>query len=119
MVFNIQGKVALVTGGGSGLGLEYAKILLRNGAKGVTLADIDSGLGNVALSQMNKEFGPDKTIFVTTDVSNIKQFEDAFRKTIETFGYVDILINNAGILNDGIWEKEISINVVRIHSKCK
>lgn len=41
-------------------------------------------------------------------------FQDAFKKTVEQFKHVDILINNAGIMNDGIWEKEIDINLVSI-----
>lgn len=39
---------------------------------------------------------------------------DAFKKTVDTFKNVDILINNAGILNDKIWERQIAINFVRI-----
>ncbi|KAJ8923438.1 hypothetical protein NQ315_001997 [Exocentrus adspersus] len=111
MVFDLQGKVALITGGASGLGFAYAKELLRNGAKGITLADINEKFRETALSQIKEEFGDDKAIFVKTDTTNIKEFEEAFKKTIEAFGHLDILINNAGILNDAIWEKEVAINV--------
>ncbi|CAH0546264.1 unnamed protein product [Brassicogethes aeneus] len=111
MVFDINNKVALVTGGASGIGLRYSKELLRNGARGVTLADVDSAHGKNALEEIEAEFGPNKVIFVQTDVTNKDQFEDAFKKTIETFKNVDILFNNAGILNDAIWEKEVAINV--------
>ncbi|KAJ8982548.1 hypothetical protein NQ317_005550 [Molorchus minor] len=111
MVFDFTDKVALVTGGASGIGLRYAKELLRNGVKAVTLADIDPQFGQKALKDIEEEFGPKKAIFVKTDVTDIRQFEDAFKKTVETFKNVDILFNNAGVLNDAIWEKEIAINV--------
>lgn len=95
----------------------------------MTLADSNPDLSQSALDEIEKEFGPKKASFVKTDVTDIKQFEseylfkpkvtfiiiffsDAFKNTIDTFKHVDILINNAGILNDKIWEKEIAINVV-------
>ncbi|KAJ8959629.1 hypothetical protein NQ318_021816 [Aromia moschata] len=112
MTFELKGKVALITGAASGIGLEYAKELLRNGVKvGVALADVNSSFGQNALSEIKQEFGTDKAIFIKTDVTDIRQFEDAFKKTLENFKYVDILINNAGILDDSVWEKQISINV--------
>ncbi|XP_074025938.1 15-hydroxyprostaglandin dehydrogenase [NAD(+)]-like isoform X2 [Leptinotarsa decemlineata] len=111
MVFKIEGKVALITGGASGLGLSHARELLRNGLKGVTLADIDVKNGEQAQKEISAEFGNNKVIFVETDVSHKDQFEDAFEKTVEYFGNLDILINNAGIFNDSIWEREVSINL--------
>ncbi|KAJ8923436.1 hypothetical protein NQ315_001995 [Exocentrus adspersus] len=111
MVLNLEGKIALVTGGASGIGLRYAKELLRNGVKAVTLADVSDSFAQVALSEIEEEFGPNRALFVKTDVTDIQQFENAFKKTIEKFKHVDILINNAGILNDKIWEKEIAINI--------
>ncbi|XP_063920665.1 15-hydroxyprostaglandin dehydrogenase [NAD(+)]-like [Zophobas morio] len=111
MAFNIEGKVALISGGASGIGLKYAKELLRNGLKGVTLADVNTDFGNQALKEIEKEFGSNKAVFVNTDVTNKQSFEEAFKKTVEVFKNLDILINNAGILNDAIWEKEIAINI--------
>lgn len=111
MAFTISDKVALITGGASGLGLQYAKELLRQGLKGVTLADLNQEFGQNALQEIEREFGTNKAIFVKTDVTNIHEFEDAFQQTVEKFQNIDILINNAGILNDSVWEKEIAINV--------
>lgn len=95
MVFEIENKVALVTGGASGIGLHYAKELLRNKAKvhkyilwfkrskfdfflihqGVALADTNEEFGKVALEQICSEFGSNKAIFIETDVSDYQQFE--------------------------------------------
>ncbi|XP_066252498.1 15-hydroxyprostaglandin dehydrogenase [NAD(+)]-like [Euwallacea similis] len=110
-IFEIKGKVALITGGASGLGLTYAKNLLQRGAKGVTLADVSSDLGKEAVKLLESEFGKNKATFIKTDVSNYHQLEEAFKKTLTEFDNIDILINNAGILNDSIWEREININV--------
>ncbi|XP_066146345.1 15-hydroxyprostaglandin dehydrogenase [NAD(+)]-like [Euwallacea fornicatus] len=109
--FQVKGKAALVTGGASGLGLTYAKNLLQRGAKGVTLADVSPDLGKEAVRLLENEFGKNKATFIKTDVSNYHQFEEAFKRTIAEFNNIDILINNAGILNDSVWEREIEINV--------
>ncbi|KAF5305620.1 hypothetical protein FQR65_LT07701 [Abscondita terminalis] len=110
-MFQIEGKVALITGGASGIGLHYAIQLLKNGLKGVTLADINEELGKKALGDLGEQFGHDKVIFVKVDVTEKTQFEDAFKKTLVKFKNIDILINNAGILDDTKWEKEIDINI--------
>ncbi|KAK4876771.1 hypothetical protein RN001_009277 [Aquatica leii] len=110
-MIELKGKVAVVTGSGSGIGLHYATELLNNDLKGVTIVDINEKNGMKALEELQKKFGNDRVIFVKTDITDIKQFEDAFKKTVEKFGHVDILINNAGVLDDRIWEKQISINV--------
>ncbi|XP_018570744.1 15-hydroxyprostaglandin dehydrogenase [NAD(+)] [Anoplophora glabripennis] len=111
MVLDLVGKIALITGGASGIGLRYAKEFLRNGVKGVTLADLNPDFAKTALAEIEQEFGSNRAVFVKTDVTDIQQFENAFKKTVEIFKHVDILINNAGILNDKIWEREIAINV--------
>lgn len=101
------------------------------------MADLNPDLSQPALDDIEKEFGPDRAIFVETDVTDIQQFEseylfqtketfilyvylsDAFKETIKTFEHIDILINNAGILNDKTWEKEVAINVVSIVHDCQ
>ncbi|KAG5893565.1 hypothetical protein JTB14_028332 [Gonioctena quinquepunctata] len=111
MVFEITGKIALITGGASGLGLRYAKELLHNGLQGVTIADKDVSIGQKAEEELNNTFGKDKAIFVKVDVTKYNEFEDAFKATLAKFKKVDILINNAGIMDDSIWEREVAINI--------
>lgn len=111
VTFDISNKVAIITGGASGLGFQYALWLLRKGAKGVTIADVNQELGDQAIKQIESKHGENKAIFVKTDVTNYGEFEDGFKKTIEKFKNVDILINNAGIMNDAIWEKSVAVNV--------
>ncbi|KAF5299861.1 hypothetical protein FQA39_LY11398 [Lamprigera yunnana] len=100
-MYEIEGKVAVVTGGASGIGA----------AHGVTIADINVELGTKLLNELRSQFGEEKVIFIQTDVSNKIQFEECFKKTIEKFNNVDILINNAGIANENLFEKMVSINV--------
>lgn len=97
MPFTISGKVAIVTGGASGIGLNYVKELLRNGARvsifsslhltvsswqskfgfhqAVTLADVDEAAGKQAVGDLSIEFGASKALFVKADVTNKEQFE--------------------------------------------
>ncbi|XP_050513758.1 15-hydroxyprostaglandin dehydrogenase [NAD(+)]-like [Diabrotica virgifera virgifera] len=112
MVFKIQGKVALVTGGASGLGLNFAKSLLLSGAKGVTLADINESEGKIVTEQLNKQFGKNQAIFVKTNITDYSNFEDAFKITVENFGNIDILMNNAGVAIDGAFKKSVEVNVL-------
>lgn len=108
---DIKGKTALVTGAATGIGLEYVKELLRNGAQHVAACDLDSRKGEKAVRELQAEYGADRAIFIKTDVTNTAELEEAFKKTHTTFKALDIVINNAGILDDGRWELEIAINV--------
>ncbi|KAK9885291.1 hypothetical protein WA026_010785 [Henosepilachna vigintioctopunctata] len=110
----IKGKVAIVTGGAGGIGFETTKLLLREGARGVTIADVDAKLAEDALSELGQEFGHEKLKFVETDVTNKTSFEDAFKTTLATFGNVDILVNNAGIFNDKNYVKQIEVNLIGV-----
>ncbi|KAF5288182.1 hypothetical protein FQA39_LY03950 [Lamprigera yunnana] len=108
----IKGRVALITGGAAGIGLQYAKELLRNGLRAVTLADVNEKRGNRAVEEISEEFGEHQSMFVKTDVTDKEQFANAFESTVDKFSNVDLLINNAGIMNDAVWEREIGINFV-------
>ncbi|KAF4526585.1 hypothetical protein B566_EDAN015697 [Ephemera danica] len=99
-----NGKVALISGGAMGIGQAYARILLENGAK-IVLCDIDAATGEKATQDLNTEFGANRVTFFKGDV---------FKKTVATYGGLHILINNAGILDDGRWELEIAINVTAV-----
>ncbi|KRT81344.1 dehydrogenase, partial [Oryctes borbonicus] len=114
----IEGKVALVTGGAFGLGFLFAKELLRNGLKGVSLVDVDPSKGQDAVDALSKEFGSHRVIFNKVDVTNMNELKDAMKKTVETFGNFDILINNAGLMDDSVWEREVDVNVKGVVNGC-
>jgi len=107
----IKGKTALVTGAARGIGLEYVKALLKNGAQNVAVCDVDVQKGENAVRELQTEYGADRVIFIKTDVTNVAELEEAFKKTHTTFKALDIVINNAGVLDDRRWELEIAINV--------
>ncbi|WP_037500247.1 glucose 1-dehydrogenase [Sphingomonas jaspsi] len=88
----VDGKVALVTGGASGLGKADCRRLAEEGAK-IVVADIDVA-GAQALAA---ELG-DKAIAVKLDVSSPDDWQAAIAKTAEAFGGLNILVNNAGIV---------------------
>ncbi|XP_046568434.1 15-hydroxyprostaglandin dehydrogenase [NAD(+)]-like [Haliotis rubra] len=48
------------------------------------------------------------------DVTNVAEFEDAFKAAVSKFGHVDVMCNNAGILDERIWEKELEINFTAV-----
>jgi len=82
----LEGKVAIVTGGASGIGLHIAKELLNNGT-------------TVVVSDLNVEEGKqaDGTYFIKCDVTKKESVDQMIAKTVELFGSVDILVNNAGV----------------------
>lgn len=108
---NIQGKTALVTGGAGGIGAKHVEDLLRYGAKRVALLDLATSTGESTAATLEKEYGKGRVIFFPCDVTNAEEFTSTFNKVVETFGSLDIMVNNAGIMNDQIWEKTISVNV--------
>ncbi|KAK5639742.1 hypothetical protein RI129_010553 [Pyrocoelia pectoralis] len=108
-MYSFAGKFALVTGGAQGLGFAYINQLLRCGIEGVTLVDVNNELGKLSTEALIKEFG-EKVIFACADVRNPDEFEAAFRTSIDHWKYLDIVVNNAGIVDEGRWELEISVN---------
>ena len=88
----LDGKVAIVTGAGQGLGLSFAKALAVAGAK-VTVAELNEETGMKAVAEI-KALGAE-AIFVQCDVSVKEQVENVVVKTIEAFGTINILVNNA------------------------
>ena len=89
-----NGKVALVTGGGRGIGKACAMSFAQQGAR-VVVADIDEENGRSVVEQIKKAGGD--TIFLTVDVSDPETVEKMVRDSVEAFGQLDIAINNAGI----------------------
>lgn len=112
MEFN--NKVVLITGGAQGIGKETAKQFLQEGAR-VVICDYDESAGKAALEEMNNE----SVDFFKVDVTDSSQIEAMVQSTVDKYGIIDILINNAGITLDGFltrmedsdWEKVISVNL--------
>ncbi|WP_248405869.1 SDR family NAD(P)-dependent oxidoreductase [Butyrivibrio fibrisolvens] len=93
-IFDLTGRVALVTGCSTGLGVQMAKALARQGASIVALARRQELIDQVA-RDIHEQYGVD-TLAVRCDITDTKMVEDAVDKVLEHFGKIDILINNAG-----------------------
>ncbi|XP_011062501.1 PREDICTED: 15-hydroxyprostaglandin dehydrogenase [NAD(+)]-like [Acromyrmex echinatior] len=110
-MYNVKNKTVMITGAASGLGYKYAEILLRNGVRSVAVIDLPTSNGQNAVSTLENEFGKGRAIFVACDVTKIDDLEKTFKKIVDTFEGLDILINNAGMLNDKCLEETIDLNV--------
>ena len=91
MAGRLDGKVALITGGASGLGACSARLMADEGAR-VVVADIDEDAGR----QVAAGIGP-SAHFVRLDVTSEDQWADAIRESVERFGSLHVLVNSAGI----------------------
>ncbi|MBH61865.1 MAG: dehydrogenase [Alphaproteobacteria bacterium] len=94
----LEGKVAIVTGGGRGIGLAVAKRLAEEGAA-VMIGEIDTSLGESAVATLTGE--GHKAAFVTCDVSDPASAANLAADTVSTLGGLDIVVNNAGITRIG------------------
>jgi NAD(P)-dependent dehydrogenase (short-subunit alcohol dehydrogenase family) len=92
--FNFSGKVALVTGGGRGIGCAVATLFARYGAK-VVVGDVDPA-GSETAETIKRDGG--EATFVTTDVKNEKSVENLIAVAVERFGGLHCAFNNAGVL---------------------
>ncbi len=92
---DINGRVAIVTGGGRGVGAATSALLAARGARVVVL-DISGEAANETAVAIRAAGG--EAIAVVTDISSEQQVADAYRATVEAFGGIDILFNNAAAL---------------------
>lgn len=115
-LFDLTGKVALVTGASSGLGVQMAKVLAVNGADVAICARRESKLKEV---QKEIEALGVRCYIHVCDVSDVEQIRQTVKDTEEYFGKIDILCNNAGLglfdkaenQSDEIWETMMRVNL--------
>ena len=117
----LQDRVAVVTGGGSGIGLATARRLAAEGAR-VVIGDLDPAAGKAAADDVGG-------LFVSADVTSEADVENLFLAAFEAYGSVDVAFNNAGIspsdddsiLVTGIdaWRRVQEVNVTSVYYCCK
>lgn len=90
----LQGKIAIITGGGRGIGEGIVELFVAEGAK-VLVADI-----NPAAASLEQQFGSEHVAFKRTDVTQEADIESMVAFCVERFGRLDVMINNAGALGD-------------------
>lgn len=96
----LQGRVAVITGAGGGIGYEAARSLAWLGCR-VVIAEIDRRKGQQAAVQINREFGAGSALFVCTDVGHERSVRRLAKRIDRVYGKVDIVLNNATIASLG------------------
>ena len=121
MTQRLAGRVAVITGGGSGIGLASARRLASEGAK-IVIGDVDAVAGAAAAKEVDG-------LFVQVDVTDAEQVEAMFQRAVDTYGSLDVAFNNAGIsppdddsiLTTGIdaWLRVQQVNLTSVYLCCK
>ena len=114
-----KGKVAVISGGASGIGLATAKLLASNGAS-VVIADLQTAAGADAVAEIEAAHG--KAHFVETDVLKKEDLQRVLDEAVKRFGRVDIAYNNAGVGEGGdflepgneTWERCFNIDLTAV-----
>lgn len=115
----LKDKVAIVTGGGAGLGQAIAQRFAREGAR-VTIAEIDPATGEGTAAAIKAAGG--EALFVKTDVAAEDQVQAMVQATLARYGRIDILVNNAAIivyqkearaheLTNEVWDRTMNVNL--------
>jgi NAD(P)-dependent dehydrogenase (short-subunit alcohol dehydrogenase family) len=122
----LQDKVALITGGGSGIGYHTALLFAKEGAA-VVVVDINDAAGQKTVQEIEAAGG--KAVYVRADVSKAADAERMIKTAEDTFGALHILFNNAGIshaddddatkTSEDVWDLTMQINVKGVFLGCK
>ena len=94
--FDLAGKVVVITGGGKGIGRVYAREFARVGAR-VVAADIDGEAAKAVAADLDKAGG--ESLGLSTDIADPAAVEALARTTLDRFGAIDVLINNASLMS--------------------
>ncbi len=116
-MIDLTGRIAFITGGAQGIGLEVATRLAKQGAN-VALGDINEEKAKQSAEEITA-LGFGKAIGVYCNVTSIESLAESMKKTADEFGGIDILVNNAGVLHAtpisditmDEWNRQISINL--------
>ena len=123
----LQDRVAIVTGAGQGIGKVYAQRLLQEGAR-VVIAELDGDLGERAAAELRA--GGGETLSVATNVAELASCQHMAERTLERFGRIDILVNNAALFialpqrpwdefPEDEWDRCMEVNVKGIYFACR
>lgn len=122
----LDGKVALITGGASGMGMVASQLFASEGAK-VVLTDVSDSAGNQVADRICADGG--EATYVHADVSSESDAKAMVDAAVETYGGLTVLYNNAGVMLDddgsvhstdeSIWDKTLAINVKGVAHGCK
>lgn len=122
----LQWKVAIVTGAASGIGAESARLFAGEGAT-VVCVDRDHHGSNAVANEITAAGG--RALALTADISDEEQVRHIVDTTVEDFGRLDVLFNNAGVMlaDDGdaetttadVWDRTLAINVKGVWLGCK
>ena len=122
----LDGKVALITGGGRGIGQAIARAYAAEGAKLTLAARTDAELQETA-GAIREQYGAD-VITVLTDVTDRAQVENAVAQTLQRYGVIDVMVNNAGntgqigplwTLDPDRWANTISVHILGTYYGCR
>jgi 3-oxoacyl-[acyl-carrier protein] reductase len=111
----LKNKVVIITGAGAGIGKETALLFSKEGAK-VVVADIDEKGGKETVAEFDRAGAG---FFFKLDVTNREQIKQMVEETLKKYGRIDVLINNAGIVQDALvrkmteeqWDRVVDINL--------
>jgi NAD(P)-dependent dehydrogenase (short-subunit alcohol dehydrogenase family) len=122
----LDGKVALITGGASGMGMVASQLFASEGAK-IVLTDVGDDAGEQVAERIRADGG--QATYVHADVSSESDAKAMVDKAVETYGGLTVLYNNAGVMLDddgsvhstdeSIWDKTLAINVKGVAHGCK
>lgn len=109
---NLENKLVVITGGAQGIGYEIASNFLKQRAKTVLILDINEAKGLAAINDLNSEHGKGRADFIKCDVT--KDLDEVSKKIFESYGRVDVLVNNAGSVDETSARKTLELNAIAL-----